>query len=161
MLSDAVDKAGDVQDGARAGRTARDLRAADHAGNAPQVAKVAANAVDDYRKDERGKNLASNERNRILNEYDRLVRKALRVPDKCLKEKPIWDLQENMEYQLNNVTTPSMSITCLIRPKFSETVWPRSSWLHRACSRVMTRMYPTVIMSHGDLLELHRSLVLN
>ena len=79
-------------------------RALGHAGTGMQVAEVAANAVDYYRKDERVKGMASNERDRILNEYDRLVREALALNNQCLKEKLLRDLKENMEYQLNNVT---------------------------------------------------------
>lgn len=79
-------------------------KAAQAIGTVAQVAEVAMNAADYYRKDERVKQLSSNERERILNEYDRLSREALAMSDPCIKEKLLKDLRENMEFQLNNVT---------------------------------------------------------
>jgi RHS repeat-associated protein len=115
QLEKTVQAAGGVEDAARAGRTAKAMRAAGHVGNALQVAEVGANAVDYYRKDERVTRLAASERERILNEYDRLVREALALRARnCdptelqriarLREELLTRARENMEYQLNNVT---------------------------------------------------------
>lgn len=105
QLEKTVQAAGGVEQAAKAGKAAKAMKAAGYVGNALQVAEVAANAVDYYAKDERVKRLASSERDRILAEYDRLVREALQMSNNpCLRDKLLKDLRENMEYQLNNVT---------------------------------------------------------
>ncbi len=79
-------------------------KAAAGVGAALQVAEVAANAVDYYNKDERVKQMSSSERDRILAEYDHLVREAMQMSNQCQKEKLLTAIRENMEFQLNNVT---------------------------------------------------------
>lgn len=74
------------------------------AGKAFQAAQVATIVADQYQKDERVKRLSASERDRILAEYDRLVKEALQVGDTCLRDKLLKNLRDNMEYQLNNVT---------------------------------------------------------
>lgn len=87
------------------------------AGRALQVVEVGSIIVDQYRKDERVKKLAANERDRILDEYQRLSNAALALTRnaKCksvaeqkrlsrLRDKLLRDARENMEFQLNNVT---------------------------------------------------------
>lgn len=74
------------------------------AGSALQAAQVAAQGYEYYQKDQRLKQLSASERDRILAEYDRLAKEALKVSDPCLRDKLLKDLRDNMEYQLNNVT---------------------------------------------------------
>ena len=122
-----------MDDIAKAGKTVKALKVAGHVGSALQVAEVAANAVDYYRKDERVKAMASNERDRILNEYDTLVRAALQVRNPCLKEKLLADLRKNMDYQLNNVTDGQITehlinAAVFLRDSLASFVPSPSSW---------------------------------
>ncbi len=103
-LEKTVDAAGGVDDAAKKAGTVKALKTVGQVGNALQVLEVGANAYDYYKRDERVKQLSANERDRILNEYERLAREALNIEDECLRNKLMKNLQANMDYQLDNLT---------------------------------------------------------
>ncbi len=84
--------------------TVKTAKTAAKVGAALQAAEVAAQGYEYYQKDERVKKLSANERDRILAEYDRLVKEAMQLSNTCLRDNLIKQLQANMEFQLNNVT---------------------------------------------------------
>ena len=79
-------------------------KAAAGAGTALQVAEIAGHANDAFNRADRINAEANTERDRILQEYDRLSRAAMEIQDECRRDRLLRALRENMEYQLNNAT---------------------------------------------------------
>ncbi|MFC1858852.1 RHS repeat-associated core domain-containing protein [Thermodesulfobacteriota bacterium] len=120
---------------AQAGRRARALRALGHVGSAMQVAEVAGHAMDYHRREECQIARFSNERDRILAEYDRLVQEAMQIRNPQLKEELLTALAENMQYQLDNVTDSQvtehfMNAAVFARDSFMSFIPAPSSWFN-------------------------------